>query len=194
MPVTIRDADPSDLPGMVDLLIEDGRRKHALEPTLWKMAEDARQKTAEAVNFALRADKQPFRQKWLVAEHDGTLVGLTHSMLLPVPPIYAGKWGDPGRLLPDCFVAEAAPPGTLAALVEAAQADLRAAGARLLLASFVSGEALRSCLIGRGYEPLTLYLSKSGLEDIAVPGRARPASSEDLSGIVGRSAENRTIL
>lgn len=190
----VRAATISDLPRMVDLLLEDAKQRHAFDPTLWAIADNASDKVEAAVKFALEADKQPFRQKWLVAEGDDGLVGLTHSMMLPVPPIYAGKWGDPGLLLPDCFVAEDAPSGTVEALVEAAEADLRHAGAELLLASFVSGDDWRSCFAGRGYEPLTLYLAKVGFEDTAASGDVGPASEDDLPGIVARSAENRTIL
>lgn len=112
-------------------------------------------------------------------------------MLLPVPPIYAGKWGDPGLLMPECFATADAPPGTIPALVEAAEADLRDAGAELLLASFVCGNDLRVCFEQRGYRPLTLYLAKSNLEGATPPLDVRAASDSDIAGIVRRSAENR---
>lgn len=194
MPAEIRPAALPDLPAMVDLLMHDARKRQARYPTLWALTKGAHEKVEEAVNFALTAENQPFRQRWLVADADGTLVGLIHSMLLPVPPIYAGQWGDPGLLLPEHFVIREAPLGTAEALVEAAEADLREAGAKLLLASFVSGDDWRSCFAGRGYEPLTLYLAKGGLES-AVPSRdVRRASEGDIAGIVALSAENRAVL
>ncbi|ESZ21376.1 hypothetical protein [Mesorhizobium sp. M0088] len=76
MPAIIRAATIADLPRMVDLLLEDARQRHALNPTLWAIADDAHERVEEAVRFALEADKQPFRQKWLVAEGDDALAGL----------------------------------------------------------------------------------------------------------------------
>jgi hypothetical protein len=146
------------------------------------------------VTFALTAEKQPFRQQWLVAESDGRLVGVIHTARLPVPPIYAGKRGDPGLLMPETFVAQDAPKGTLDALLDAAEADLGASGAALLLASFVCGDELNSVLRKRGYHPLTLYLSKSGLAPASQPSSARAATEQDIDRIISRSAENRAIL
>lgn len=194
MPATIRAATPADLPQMVELLLRDAGRRQSHDPGLWPLADDARGKVAEAVRFALTAENQPFRQTWLVAEAEGRLVGLLHSMRLPVPPIYAGARGDPGLLLPESFVAPEAPAGTEAALVEAAEAHLRAAGAEILLASFVCGDAWRAAFLGRGYEPLTLYLSRSGLEGAEETGEARPASEADIGKIVALSAQHRAIL
>ena len=191
MPAEIRAATLDDLPQMVDLLMQDARSRQAHEPVLWVLDDDAPAKVGEAVKFALTAEKQPFRQKWLVADAGGELVGVAHSVLLPVPPIYAGKWGDPGLLMPECFATADAPPGTIPALVEAAEADLRDAGAELLLASFVCGNDLRVCFEQRGYRPLTLYLAKSNLEGATPPLDVRAASDSDIAGIVRRSAENR---
>lgn len=194
MPAEIRAATLADLSPMVELLIEDARNREAHDPELWALADDAYAKVEEAAAFALGAEDQPFAQKWLLAEADGRLVGIIHSVLLPVPPIYAGRWGEPGLLMPECFVTPDAPRGTIEALVDAAEADLREAGAELLLASFVSGDEWRSSFEERGYEPLTLYLAKTGLEDTATPANVRPASVDDIEAIVARSAENRTIL
>lgn len=194
MPAEIRPATLPDLPSMVDLLIQDAERRQPHDPALWALSDDAREKIAEAVTFALTAEKQPFRQKWLVAESEDKLIGILHSMLLPVPPIYAGKWGEPGLLLPETFVTWDAPAGTLEALVDAAEADLRTAGATLLLASFVCGDEWSSAFRGRGYEPLTLYLSKSGLKRASEPADVRAATEQDIEGIVTRSAEHRAIL
>lgn len=194
MTAKIRAATLTDLPMMVELLLQDSQNRQAHNPALWALAEDAHEKVEEAVRFALTAEKQTFRQKWLVAEADGTLVGIIHSALLPVPPIYAGEWGDPGLIMPECFVTESAPHGTLAALVEAAEADLRGVGAELLVASFVSGDQVRSCFEERGYKPITLYLAKVGFDGTTPSGDVRPASEDDIGEIVRRSAENRRIL
>ena len=194
MPVEIRAATLADLPLMVELLMQDARNRVAQDPKLWVLADDAPEKMGEAVKFALTAEKQPFRQKWLVADNGDKLVGVAHSILLPVPPIYAGKWGDPGLLMPECFATADAPSGTIPALVEAAEADLREAGAELLLASFICGDGLRVCFEQRGYRPLTLYLAKSNLGGAATHSDVRPALDNDIAGIVTRSAENRKIL
>ena len=157
MTQAVRFATSDDIPQMVDLLIQDARRRHAADPILWALADDAPAQIEKAITFALTAEEQPFRQAWLVAALGDALVGVIHAMHLPVPPIYAGRHGPPGLILPDTFVANDAPEGTVEALVEAAEADLREAGARITLASFVTGEEWRSCFERRGYEPLTLY-------------------------------------
>ena len=194
MTAKIRAATPSDLSSMADLLMQDAALRQAHNPTLWALADDARQRIADAVTFALTAEKQPFRQQWLVAESDGKLVGIIHTARLPVPPIYEGKWGDPGLLMPETFVSQDAPEGTLDALIDAAEADLRTSGAALLLASFVCGDEWNSAFQRLGYEPLTLYLSKSGLEPASPSSSTRAATARDIDGIIARSAENRTIL
>lgn len=194
MTAGIRAATLHDLPSMTELLMQDAERRRAHDPALWALAKDARRKVADAVTFALTAENQPFRQKWLVAEAGGRPVGVIHSMRLPVPPIYAGKWGDPGLLMPETFVTHDAPAGTPEALIDAAEADLRASGATLLLSSFVCGDAWNASFRGRGYEPLTLYMSKSGLERASQPAGVRAATERDIDGIVARSAENRAVL
>ncbi|MET0744602.1 MAG: hypothetical protein ABWY78_14620 [Microvirga sp.] len=194
MAVEIRPATLGDLPEMVALLLDDARSREARDPILWALAGDASEQVEKAVRFALTAEDQPFRQMWYVAEVPGKMIGIIHSALLPVPPIYAGLWGDPGLVMPECFVTPDAPSGTIEALVDAAEAGLRDAGARLLLASFVSGEDWRSCFEARGYRPLTLYLARTGLDAKATPVGVRPASKDDLEAIVERSAANRAIL
>jgi hypothetical protein len=194
MPTTVRPASMSDLPDMVNLLLANARSRNALNPTLWAIASDARRKVEDALRFALEAERQPFRQQWLVAESGARLVGLAHSMLLPVPPIYAGKWGDPGLLLGDCTVAEGAPADTAETLIEAAESDLRDAGAKLLLAAAVPGDAWQSHYAGQDYEPLTLYLGKAGLQETARPDGIRPAVEGDTAGIVARSAAHRRVI
>jgi hypothetical protein len=190
----IRPATAADVPQIADLLMQDARRRHAADPILWAMADDASARIADAVTLALTSVKQPFRQSWLVAEGGGALVGVMHSMLLPVPPIYAGPFGMPGLLLPDSFLAEDAPEGMIDALVEAAEADLRDAGARITISTLVTGEEWRSVFARRGYEPLTFYLSRTDLGVAAMPVEIRAATENDVPDIVRRSAENRAVL
>ncbi|SLN71921.1 hypothetical protein ROJ8625_03753 [Roseivivax jejudonensis] len=194
MPATIRPAITEDIPAMVELLLADARERHAADALLWDMAEDEASHVEKAVAFALTAEAQPFRQFWQVAAHGGRIVGVVHSMLLPVPPIYAGADGKPGLILPDSFAVPDAPEGTVNALVEAAQAVLREAGARIFLSSFVTGPNWRAAFEAEGYEPLTLYYSRSDLGDAARPSDVRLANEADVPGIVARSAENRSVL
>ena len=86
MPAEIRAAAVSDLPQMVQLLMLDAQQRQALNPGLWAIADNAEAQIERALRFALEGENQPFRQTWLVAEQSGKLVGLVHSMLLPVPP------------------------------------------------------------------------------------------------------------
>jgi hypothetical protein len=194
MTARIRVATPADVPDMVDLLIDDAQQRQRLDATLWSVGGDAGASVAEALRFALGADEQPFRQKWLLAEAGTELVGIAHTMLLPVPPIYAGKWGEPGLMLEDCAVGSAAPTGTADALIEAAEADLTTAGARLLLASSVPDGQWQACYERHGYERLTLYLSKDLAGSSERPDEIRAATEGDIPGIVMRSAENRRAL
>ncbi|MDT0684182.1 hypothetical protein RM543_15970 [Roseicyclus sp. F158] len=158
------------------------------------MADDAASQVEKAVTFALIAEAQPFRQFWQVAENGGRIVCVVHSMLLPVPPIYAGADGTPGLILPDSFAVTDAPEGTVEALVEAAQAVQREAGARIFLSSFVAGPDWRAAFDAKSYEPLTLYFSRSDLGDAGRPSDVRPANEADVPGIVARSAEIRSVL
>ena len=116
----------------------DAGERHAQDAILWKMANDAPAQIEKALTFALTAVQQPFQQIWQVAEDDGQVTGLLHAMMLPVPPIYAGSFGEPGLILPDSFVAPDAPRGTVEALLYAAENALQEAGAQIKLASYCS--------------------------------------------------------
>ncbi|MDO6732164.1 hypothetical protein Q4577_19200 [Marinovum sp. 2_MG-2023] len=190
----IRPATPDDMPRLVELLMLDAQERHAEDAILWKMADDAPTQIEKALTFALTAEQQPFQQFWHVADDGGQITGVIHAMILPVPPIYAGSFGEPGLILPDSFVAADAPSGTLEGLLAAAEGALHEAGARIKLASFVTGEIWRTAFEKGGYEPLTLYLSRSDLGDQGMPAGVRQATENDVSGIVARSAENRQVL
>ncbi len=194
MPQNVRPATPNDIPRLVELLLMDAAERRAREPLLWKMAEDAPRQIEKALTFALTAEQQPFRQFWQVSEDAGTVTGVIHSMMLPVPPIYAGAQGEPGLILPDSFATPDAPDGTVDALVEAAEAALRDAGAQITLSTFVTGQEWQDVFQRRHYAPLTLYLSRSDPGETGKPSDVRPATEADVPGIVTRSAENRQIL
>jgi len=191
---TVRTATIGDIPRLLDLLLLDAEERHAIDPTLWKMAADAPAQIEKALTFALTSEQQPFRQIWQVSEHDGAITGVIHSMLLPVPPIYAGRQGEPGLLLPDSAVAPGAPEGTINALVAAAELALMDAGAKILLSTYVTGEPWQDVFRGRNYEPLTLYLSRTDLGAAGRPSEVRLATGADVPGIVTRAAENKRIL
>ncbi|MEM9778412.1 MAG: hypothetical protein AAF813_00755 [Pseudomonadota bacterium] len=194
MPQTLRPATPDDIPQLVELLVLDAAARAAQDDLLWRIADDARAQVAEALGFALTSDAQPFRQIWQVAVDGGRIAGVVHSMLLPVPPIYAGAKGAPGLILPDCFAAPDAPEGTVTALVAAAEDALRDAGARIILSSHVEGADWLEAFRRRGHAPLTLYLSRSNVGDAGRPPGIRPATEADVPGIVRRSAEHRRVL
>jgi hypothetical protein len=194
MPLATRPATSTDLPQIVALLLKGASRRYAHNPALWPIAQDAAAATEAALAGALASPDQPLRQGWLVAEAAATLVGVIHTMRLPVPPIYAGNWGDPGLMLADHYVADAAPPGTMNALIAAAEADLAASGARLLLAAALPGDSWHDRLSARGYQPLTHYLARTGFVDTPAPPTVRPATEGDVTAIVTHSARNRSIL
>ena len=194
MPQTIRPATPDDIPRLVALLMLDAEERHARDGILWKVAGDAPAQIETALTFALTAEQQPFRQIWQVADDAGRITGVVHSMLLPVPPIYAGSSGEPGLILPDSFAVSDAPNGTVDALLSAAEDALQEAGARIIVSSHVAGEDWQTGFEDRGYDPLTLYLSRTDLGDAGMPAEVRPATADDVPGIVERSAENRKVL
>lgn len=194
MTLSVRPAGPEDLDVMVDLLVADGAARQALDPVLWKMAPNAAGKVRNTLRAAMENAAPSFRQQWLLAEQDGVVVGLSHSILLPVPPIYAGEFGPPGLLMEDCCLAGNAPENTVDVLLEAAEADLRAAGAEVLLGSSAAGGVWGRALEARGYHPLTLYFARVGLRAPETRAGVRKATDLDLPGIVVSSAANRQLL
>lgn len=194
MKISVRSAGVADIDPLVDLLLEDADARATGDRVLWKLAADARDKLVQTIKGVMQNDAPPFRQQWLLAEQGGRAVGVVHSILLPVPPIYAGGQGMPGLIMEGSFVREDAPAGTAEALLSAAEDDLREAGARILLASSVADGACENVLRGRKYAALTLYLGKVGLEVAKATESVRPALESDVPDIVKASAQNREIL
>ncbi len=186
----VRPFSPEDVGSVTGLLLQDAAARQASDPALWALKPDAGTAVASFIEGATQGGT-PIRHGWTVAEEGGRITGVAHSILLPVPPIYAGEDGMPGLLMEDCAVAPDAPEGTAEALLEAAEADLREAGARVLLASFVLPCAWTAALEGAGYEPLTLYY---GARMDAADGAVRLAGAEDIPGLVAQSAVNRECL
>ncbi len=171
----------------------DAQERHAQDSILWKMAGDAPAQIEKALTFALTAEQQPFQQIWQVAEDGGQITGVIHALLLPVPPIYAGSRDEPGLILPASLAAPDAPNGTVGALLAAAEDALHQAGARITLSSHVSREDWRTAFDAKGYEPLTLYLSRTDVGAQGIPADGQ-ATEDDVPGIVTHSAENRQVL
>lgn len=194
MTINIRPAEPSDIGVLSDLLLADARERYAIDPFLWKLENNPREKILSAIAAEMENEKPPFRQQILIADIDGKIVGVTHSMLLPAPPIYAGESGSPGFIMEDSFVVPNAPRGTRSALFGAAEADLIGAGAQILLASSVEGGAWESECTRQGYEPLTRYFAKTNLSQANEFANVRKAKEADVPAIVTSSATNRQIL
>lgn len=191
MPPSVRRATPEDLPEMVNLLVRDGEQRRLLDPTLWPLDADIRTRIERVVADSFNPST---RVLWLLAEASERIVGITHSMIVPVPPIYQVAAGPPGLFLDDCFTTEDAPPGTAEALLVATEAALRATGAAALIASCPAAGPWRTLYERHGYEPVTMYMAKHGFSVHALPPSVRPAGPEDVSGIVKLSADHRKTL
>ena len=131
----IRLATLRDLRAIIALLIQDAEARRSLDPMLWRIAGDASTRIEKAAVGALNGSQAAGQELWFVAEHAGRIVGLTHAMLVPVPPIYDGSAGSPGLLLDDCFISADAPSGTGEVLLAATESAVIAAGAPRLIAS-----------------------------------------------------------
>jgi len=164
-----------------------------LDPVLWRIAADAPTRIERTVG-TLNGPQASARELWFVAEQADRILGITHAVLVPVPPIYDSAMGSPGLLLDDCFISADAPSGTAEALLAATEAALRAAGALRLVASCPAAGPLRPLYERHGYEPVTVYMGKHRFSSGALPRGVRPASAEDVPGIVKRSAEHRRML
>src|SRR5262245_25907654 len=194
MPASIRLATLQDLPAIVALLIQDAEARRALDPRLWRIAGAATTRIERAAAATLNPSPASTWEQWFVAEHASRIVGVTHAMLVPVPPIYDGAAGAPGLLLDDCFISADAPTGTAEALLMATEAALVSAGAPRLIASCPAAAPLRRLYERHGYQPVTLYMAKHGLSPEALAPSVRKAGAEDVPGIVRLSAEHRRTL
>jgi hypothetical protein len=194
MALTVQPAGQSDLTTIVDLLIEDAMQRQAAGQVLWKLAANARDKVTSTLKAAMENENPALREQWFVASADEKIVGISHTILLPVPPIYAGEFGPPGLIMEDSFVSKNAPEDTYSALLQAAETDLREAGAKLLLASAAKDSPWEPEFTAHGYQPLTHYLAKTGLIKNGQVDDVRTATAEDIPEIVRTSAINRNIL
>jgi hypothetical protein len=194
MSPSIRPATRQDLPAIVALLIRDAEARRSLNPLLWRLAADVSNRIERAVGAVLNGPQAAARELWFIAEHGDRIVGVTHAMLVPVPPIYDGSAGPPGLFLDDCFIPPDAPSGTAEALLGATENALRAGGAPRMIASCPITGPLRPLYERNGYEPVTLYMAKHGFSRDDLSLKVRTANIEDVPGIVKRSAEHRRAL
>jgi hypothetical protein len=194
MAIEIRQAGSADVAAMTEFLRADATHRQARDPVLWQIAADSGAAIAVSLRSAFEAGPQPFWQAWFAAFAGGELVGLAHAMRLAVPPIYAGRWGDPGLIREDCALSPTAPPGTADLLFAAAEDALRSSGARLLLAAALPDGPWSACAARNGYAPLTLYLSRSLESRGRTAADTRPANAADIPAIVALSAIHRRNL
>jgi hypothetical protein len=191
MAAKIRRAGPEDLGQIVPLLMVLAQQRHASSPRLWPLDAEAASRLVATLAKQLAPTSALM---WFVAVADGRLLGVAPAMLLTIPPIYAGALGPPGLLLDDWAVTEGAPESTLQNLLDGAKAALVALGARVLIGSTTGAGAARDLLAQNGYEPLTMFMGKSGLIAEAEGGDVRPATVDDVPEIVAASAVNRATL
>jgi hypothetical protein len=147
--------------------------RRALDPMLWRIATDASTRIEKAVGAALTGSQTSAGELWFVAEQAAQIVGVTHAVLVPVPPIYDGSAGRPGLLLDDCFISADAPSGTAEALLTATEVALVSAGAPRLIASCPVAGPLRPLYERHGYEPVTLYMAKHRFSSDGLPPEVR---------------------
>jgi hypothetical protein len=193
MALATRPATIADLPEMTSLLIADAERRRSLDPALWPVAPEARTRIEADIRRGFEPARSAARARWLLAEAQGRIVGVTHAMIVPVPPIY-GVAASPGLLLDDCFTIADAPPDAAESLLLATEASLREMGASTLIASCPAAGAWRALYERHGYEPVTLYMARHGFTDHAPAPGVRSAAPEDVPGIVKLSADHRRTL
>lgn len=194
MAITTRAAGAADMEALAELLWADGQNRHARDPGIWPMAEDPQTAIASALKEAVTGEETPLRQRWILAEQAGKLLGAAHTILLPVPPIYAGALGPPGLILQDAVLRPDTPEEIAEVLLAAAEADLVEAGARILLAARTAEDAWKGPHAARGFAPLTPYLGKSELGAARLHAPVRSAEPSDIPAIVALSAAHRRIL
>ncbi|MAY64120.1 MAG: hypothetical protein CML29_18095 [Rhizobiales bacterium] len=194
MTVLLRPADLPDVGTIAGLMLCAAAQKARADPRLWPLRPDAGEHLVATVTKDLKDDQSALDHRFLIAEANGKAVGVIHAMRLPVPPIYAGEFGAPGLILDDGYVAEDAPEDTRSALVAAAEGALYETGARLLLGASSSVGNTAATYAGRGYEPVTLYMARTMIDEGLAEPEVRPAESQDIAAIVALSRRNRAAL
>ena len=194
MTTRIRRAEPADIPAIAALLLEDARRREALDHDLWAVAPDAPARVTAGLRTLADPVTGPFTHHWMVAEAGGTVRAVAHGVNVPAPPIVDLHGGTAGILLDDSHLG--ADGETAAALLAQTERVLADAGAVLLVAATPAGWTGRTRLLqAAGYEPTTLYMAKTGFGgDGQADSPARPATEADVDGIARLSARHRADL
>jgi hypothetical protein len=179
---------------MVGLLVMDAEGRNRLDPSLWPLAADASARIKSALDRGVIASTNSSSQDlWMLAETSGRLVGITHAMIVPVPPVY-GVPASPGLFLDDCFTTPDAPPDTAETLLLATEVALRSAGAGDLIASHPERGPWRLLYERHGYQPVTLYMAKHPFKAHDLPSGLQSALPADVPGIVKLNADHRATL
>ena len=121
---SVRRAQLSDVPSMVDLSEQKRREYQAYQPQFWRKAPDSREKQLPFFERLIESDQVIA----LVHEHSGTIDGFVIASVVGAPPVY-----DPGGktcLIDDFVVAAAADWTTVGeALLATANQEAKACGA-----------------------------------------------------------------
>lgn len=183
-----------DIPALLPLLIEAAQARARADPNLWQLTPDAAAQTHRALVQALTPAPNALRQRWLLLGDANTPIGALHTLVVPVPPIYAAPFGAPGLIMEDSALSPAATDAHADALITAAQDDMASAGVRVFLASSRANGPWQPAFARHGYVPLTDYLVRTGPRAAPDTARVRPAETADLPAIVTASAEHRSSL
>ena len=189
----MRFAVAHDIPRMTELLLQECGRRRSLDPALWAVAGDARASIERAITASLNPSAKALPEFWVLAEAAGQIVGLSHAVIVPPPPIYAVE-GRPGLILDDSFTLAEAPEGTSQELLAATEAALKDMGAAGLIASCLENGPWRALFTAAGYEPVTLYMSKHSFAARPAVPSTRPAGLDDVPAIIALSADHRATL
>ena len=185
-----RAAAAADVPGIAELLLAEARRRMALDPGLWAMKAGAGAAVDRALRVALDEAGGPVRQVCVVVDEGGQMAAVGRGLRLPVPPIYAGRFGAPGLILADHVQSDVASGAAGVAAREGVEVALLADGAQVLVQAVVP----RREALAPGYGPLTLYYTRDLGRSVEQGEAIRPAEAGDLPGIVAGSAVNRRVL
>jgi hypothetical protein len=192
MSLHVRRATATDVAAVVALLLEDAAERKTLDPRLWPLAANAadcvQQRFAKEVNGESQI-------RWLVAESSGALVGVVRAGVVPVPPIYQFAGQVASLLFEETYAAKSAPLDVYSALIAMAEKETGTMNAISYLAACApSQERKLRAFEAAGYRIVTHYLVKHNLSDHQLIDSVRPASPQDVPGIVALGARSQQSL
>ncbi len=153
MELTVREAELSDVEGMVQLSEAFRSTLPGYSPVFWRKAEDSAEKQAAFFRALHTMDE------WLllVAERGGSLEGFVIARLMSAPPVYAP--GGPVCLIDDFCVVDESWSSVGAPLLEAAEKRTKERGAVLSVVVCPHlGRRKRDFLLGNGFEVTSEWL------------------------------------